>query len=70
MAFAMSCVVPTRPKGTAASVASLSAGLSTQRRCIGVSVGPGRMVLERMPSPANWIAMDFDMATRPALEAW
>ena len=70
VAFAMSCGVPMRPSGTAASVATLSSGLSTQRCCIGVIVGPGRMVLERMPSPANWIAIDFDMAMRPALEAW
>ena len=70
VAFAMSRGVPTRPSGTAASVASLSVGLSIQRCCIGVCVGPGKTVLERMPSAANWIAMDFDIAIRPALEAW
>ena len=46
------------------------AGFFRQRSCIGESTGPGRMQLERMPSRANWMAIDFESASMPALAAW
>ena len=66
----MSSTVPTRPSGMAAAVASRFEGSAFHLSCIGDSLGPGKMTLERMLSCANWIANDLEKATTPALAAW
>ena len=51
------------------AIAAWTSGLPSQRACIGVSVRPGRITFERMPSAANWMASYFDSERIAPLDA-
>ena len=59
-------ILPIVAKQTAAA-SRISTSLS-KRACMGVMTRPGRTAFERMPRPANCMAIDRDRASTPAFD--
>src|SRR5215471_16394292 len=67
--YAISSVVPMRPRGVRRSRSSRVAGTDRERSVMGVSITPGCTELHRMPSLAYWVAVDLVNRRTATLEA-